>query len=138
MPDIRKKKLGNACPFDLPRKFWTYLLDRAGCNANQRWMELGKKDRNRLLNTLLNDTHEVQGKTTFKEEFVTCGGVDLSEVNFNSMQSRVAPGLYFAGEVLDVDGITGGTITSKGVDEMINRTLKVYLRYFESQTRAQR
>lgn len=108
MPDIRKKQLGNACPFDLPRKFWTYLLDRAGCNANQRWMDLGKKDRNRLFNTLLNDTHDVQGKTTFKEEFVTCGGVERSEVNFNTMESRIAPCLYFAGEVLDVDGITGG------------------------------
>lgn len=108
MPDIRKKKLGNACPWDLPRKFWAYLLDRAGCDANQPWMDLGKKDRNRLLNSLLNDAHEVRGKTTFKEEFVTCGGVELSEVNFHTMESRIAPGLYFAGEVLDVDGITGG------------------------------
>ncbi len=108
MPDIRRKKLGNACPWDLPRKFWAYLLDRAGCDANQPWMDLGKKDCNRLLNTLLNDAHVVRGKTTFKEEFVTCGGVELSEVNFNTMESRIAPGLYFAGEVLDVDGITGG------------------------------
>jgi len=108
MPDIRKKKIGSACPWDLPRKFWTYLLDRAGCDANQPWMDLGKKDRNRLLNTLLNDAHDVRGKTTFKEEFVTCGGVELSEVNFHTMESRIAPGLYFAGEVLDVDGITGG------------------------------
>jgi predicted Rossmann fold flavoprotein len=108
MPDIRRKKLGNACPWDLPRKFWAYLLDRAGCDANQPWMDLGKKDRNRLLNTLLNDAHVVRGKTTFKEEFVTCGGVELSEVNFNTMESRIAPGLFFAGEVLDVDGITGG------------------------------
>ena len=108
MPDIRKKQLGNACPFDLPRKFWAYLLNRAGCDANQPWMDLGKKDRNRLLNTLLNDAHEVRGKTTFKEEFVTCGGVELSEVDFTTMESRIAPGLYFAGEVLNVDGITGG------------------------------
>ena len=108
MPDVRKKKIGNACPFELPRKFWAYLLERAGCDANQPWMDLGKKDRNRLLNTLLNDVHEVRGKTTFKEEFVTCGGVELGEVNFNTMESRIAPGLYFAGEVLDVDGITGG------------------------------
>ena len=108
MPNVRKKKIGNACPFELPRKFWAYLLERAGCDANQPWMDLGKKDRNRLLNTLLNDVHEVRGKTTFKEEFVTCGGVELGEVNFNTMESRIAPGLYFAGEVLDVDGITGG------------------------------
>ena len=69
---------------------------------------MGKKGRNRLVNTLLNDTYQVQGKTTFKEEFVTCGGVALGEVDFKTMQSRVVPGLYFAGEVLDVDGITGG------------------------------
>jgi predicted flavoprotein YhiN len=60
------------------------------------------------LNTLLNDAFEVSGKTTFKEEFVTCGGVDLGDVNFNTMESRVTPGLFFAGEILDVDGVTGG------------------------------
>ena len=61
-----------------------------------------------MINTLLNDAHEVRGKTTFKEEFVTCGGVKLSEVNFHTMESLIAPGLYFAGGILDVDGITGG------------------------------
>lgn len=108
LPELGRKKLVNACPFEVPRNFWVYQLDRAGCDAESTWLELSKKDRNRLLNNLLNDTYEVQGKTTFKEEFVTCGGVELSEVNFNSMESCIAPGLYFAGEVLDVDGITGG------------------------------
>ncbi len=108
LPKIRKRKMGNACPFNLPRKFWVYLLCRAGCNPNQTWMNLGKKERNRLFNTLLNDEHEVRGKTTFKDEFVTCGGIDLSDVNFYTMESRVTPRLFFAGEVLDVDGITGG------------------------------
>jgi len=61
-----------------------------------------------LINTLLNDIYAVKGKTTFKEEFVTCGGIDVSEVDFQTMQSRIMPSLYFAGEVLDVDGITGG------------------------------
>ena len=64
--------------------------------------------RDRLINGLLNDTYTVAGKTTFKEEFVTCGGVTLGEVDFNTMESRVVPSLHFAGEVLDVDGITGG------------------------------
>ncbi len=106
--EARKKKMVNACPFDLPKNFWTYLLEKSGLDPDSPWMELGKKGRNRLANTMLNDTYTVKGKTTFKEEFVTCGGVMLGEVDFKTMQSRVVPGLYFAGEVLDVDGITGG------------------------------
>ncbi|MDG1189114.1 MAG: NAD(P)/FAD-dependent oxidoreductase, partial [Flavobacteriales bacterium] len=69
---------------------------------------LSKKESNRLLNTLLNDTYEVKGKTTFKEEFVTCGGVSLEEVNPKTLESKLYKGLYFCGEVLDIDGITGG------------------------------
>ena len=108
MPDIRKKKVANACPFELPKKFWAFLLARAEVPADAVWLDLGKKAKNKLVNTLLNDVYEVRGKTTFKEEFVTCGGVMLGEVDFATMQSRVVPGLYFAGEVLDVDGVTGG------------------------------
>ena len=108
MPDIRKKKVANACPFDLPKKFWAFLLARAEVPVDAVWLDLGKKAKNKLVNTLLNDVYEVRGKTTFKEEFVTCGGVVLGEVDFATMQSRVVPGLYFAGEVLDVDGVTGG------------------------------
>ena len=108
MPDIRRKKVANACPFELPKKFWAFLLARAEVPADAVWLDLGKKAKNKLVNTLLNDVYEVRGKTTFKEEFVTCGGIALSEVDFNTMQSRVVPGLYFAGEVLDVDGVTGG------------------------------
>ena len=108
MPDMRKKKVANACPFELPKKFWAFLLARAEVPADAVWLDLGKKAKNKLVNTLLNDVYEVRGKTTFKEEFVTCGGIALSEVDFNTMQSRVVPGLYFAGEVLDVDGVTGG------------------------------
>jgi len=76
--------------------------------VNTKWSELSKKSTNKLLDTLANDIYQVKGKTTFKEEFVTCGGVSLDSINFNTMESRIAPGLYFAGEVLDVDGITGG------------------------------
>ena len=100
--------MANACPFDLPKNFWIYLLEKSGLNPESAWLELGKKGRNKLVNALLNDTYPVRGKTTFKEEFVTCGGVDTSEVDFKTMRSRVVPNLYFAGEVLDVDGITGG------------------------------
>ena len=108
LQDARKKKLINACPFEIPKKFWDYLLQKSGLNPHSQWLEVGKKGRNKLINTLLNDVYEVKGKTTFKEEFVTCGGVSLSDVDFKTMQSRVCSDLYFAGEVLDVDGITGG------------------------------
>ena len=108
LPGMLKKKMANACPFDLPKNFWIHALEKAGIDPDSPWAELGKKPRNRLINGLLNDTYTVAGKTTFKEEFVTCGGVTLDEVDFNTMESRVVPGLHFAGEVLDVDGITGG------------------------------
>lgn len=104
----RKKKMVNACPWDIPKKFWIYLLEKSGLDPDVPWLDLGKKGRNKLINNLLNDVYEVKGKTTFKEEFVTCGGVSLSDVDFKTMQSRVCPGMYFAGEVLDVDGVTGG------------------------------
>ena len=70
--------------------------------------EMGNKSINRLVNILSNDVYSISGKTTFKEEFVTCGGVDLAEINPKSMESKLIAGLYFAGEVLDIDGITGG------------------------------
>jgi len=108
LPENRKKKISNACPFDLPKNFWLYVLNKSQANADMPWLELGKKSRNKLVNTLLNDIYAVKGKTTFKEEFVTCGGIKAGEVDFGTMQSRIVPGLFFAGEVLDVDGITGG------------------------------
>jgi predicted Rossmann fold flavoprotein len=108
LPTNRRKKLANACPFDLPKNFWLYLIGKAELLPDSLWLEMGKKSRNKLINTLLNDIYAVKGKTTFKEEFVTCGGINTSEVDFQTMQSRIVPRLYFAGEVLDVDGITGG------------------------------
>ena len=108
LPENRKKKMANACPFELPKNFWLYVLKKSQVNPDMPWLELGKKSRNRLVNTLLNDIYAVKGKTTFKEEFVTCGGIKADEVDFGTMQSRIVPGLFFAGEVLDVDGITGG------------------------------
>jgi predicted Rossmann fold flavoprotein len=108
LPENRKKKMANACPFDLPKNFWLYVLNKSQVNPDMPWLELGKKSRNKLVNTLLNDIYAVKGKTTFKEEFVTCGGIKADEVDFGTMESRIVPGLFFAGEVLDVDGITGG------------------------------
>ena len=108
LPENRKKKMANACPFELPKNFWLYVLKKSQVNPDMPWLELGKKSRNRLVNTLLNDIYAVKGKTTFKEEFVTCGGIKADEVDFGTMESRIVPSLFFAGEVLDVDGITGG------------------------------
>ena len=98
----------NVKPFGLPERLWLFLLERSDIPPTKKWNELGKKDSNKLVNTLTNDEYKVSGKTTFKEEFVTCGGIILESVNFNTMESRVVPNLYFAGEVLNIDGITGG------------------------------
>jgi predicted Rossmann fold flavoprotein len=83
-------------------------LEKNDINPATRWQDLAGKNANKLTNTLINDRYEVQGKTTFKEEFVTAGGIDLQEIDVNSMQSKLTPGLFFAGEVMDIDGITGG------------------------------
>ena len=108
MESMRKKKMINTNPFSMPNKFWAYILQKAEVDPENMWMELPKKSKNKILNLLLNDIYEVKGKTTFKEEFVTCGGVVLSEIDFNTMESLQVPGLHFAGEVLDLDGVTGG------------------------------
>jgi len=103
-----QKFLANFRPYLLPERLWHYLLQKSNLPLTKRWGELGKKGLNKLVTLLTNDVYAVKGKTTFKEEFVTCGGVSLESVDFATMQSRVCPNLYFAGEVLDVDGITGG------------------------------
>ncbi len=102
------KILLNFRPYHLPDRLWRYLLEKSGLPGANKWGELGKKGLNKLLNLLTNDIYAVQGKTSFREEFVTCGGVSLGSVDINTMQSKVCRNLYFAGEVLDIDGITGG------------------------------
>lgn len=94
--------------FGLPQRLWRTLVEQAGIAAETRWSELAGKLQNRLIELLLRTPLGVRGKTTFKEEFVTCGGIPLGEVDMKTLQSRKVPGLYFAGEVLDIDGITGG------------------------------
>jgi predicted Rossmann fold flavoprotein len=103
-----KKHLANLFPVDLPNRFWLHLLDRLEVPSTKPWDELGRRDRDRLIDALTNARYAVRGRTTFKEEFVTAGGVALDEVDPASLQSRLVPGLYFAGEVLDIDGTTGG------------------------------
>ena len=103
-----QKAVANLRPYELPKRLWHFLLEKAALPADKKWGELGKKGINKLTHLLTNDVYAVRGKTTFKEEFVTCGGVSLESVDFKTMQSRVCPNLYFAGEVMDIDGITGG------------------------------
>lgn len=79
-----------------------------GHQAQERWQHIGKKDFHRLVNVLINDTYAIAGRAAFKDEFVTCGGVSLTAVNLSTLSSKLIPNLYFAGEVLDIDGITGG------------------------------
>jgi len=103
-----QKAAANLRPYELPKRLWHFLLEKAVLPADKKWGELGKKGINKLTHLLTNDVYAVRGKTTFKEEFVTCGGISLQDIDFKSMQSRTCPNLYFAGEVLDIDGITGG------------------------------
>ena len=103
-----KKQVATHPQFDLPTRLWRTLVEQAGIGGETRWSEVPAKAQNRLLELLLRTPLQVQGKTTHKEEFVTCGGIPLAEVDLKTMASRRVPGLYFAGEVLDVDGITGG------------------------------
>jgi predicted Rossmann fold flavoprotein len=104
-PDAKKK---NSPVFELPRRLWEFLLGKAAIPLEIRWTELSNRMAETLLNTLKKDAYDASGKTTFKEEFVTCGGVNTAEVDFRTMQSKKCPGLYFAGEVLNIDGLTGG------------------------------
>lgn len=106
--NLAPKQIINTNPFELPRRLWEYFIYKSDTKPETRWADVSKKQLNTLLQALIRDEYVVKGKTTFKEEFVTCGGVSLKEIDFATMQSKVAPNLFFAGEVLDIDGITGG------------------------------
>jgi predicted Rossmann fold flavoprotein len=103
-----QKKVQAHHHFDLPQRLWQFLCEQADISNTLRWADLPAANQNKLLNNLTAYALQVKGKTTFKEEFVTAGGIRLSEIDPNTMQSRVVPGLYFAGEIMDVDGVTGG------------------------------
>ena len=106
--ELASQKLGNRNPFGLPGRLWLYLLSSSGIEADTRWGDLPAKEQNRLIKNICTQEFGIKGKTTFKEEFVTCGGIKLSEIDPNTMQSKMIPNLFFAGEVMDIDGITGG------------------------------
>ena len=104
-----QKQLTTCNPFGVQQRLWAYLSEKAlAGRATIRWSELNKKDVNRLVNVLVNDTLQMVGRAPFKDEFVTCGGIALKAVNPATLESRHVPHLYFAGEVLDIDGVTGG------------------------------
>lgn len=103
-----RKLLASVRPEFLTGRLWTMLLMRAGLREDLRCAELGSKGMNRLANVLTADAYPIAGRARFKEEFVTCGGVSLSEINFNTLESKRFPDLFFAGEVLDEDAVTGG------------------------------
>lgn len=102
------QKMYNKNSFGLPNRLWNYLLAESEVVEPTRWAELGAKAQNKLINKLCAQEYPVEGKTTYKEEFVTCGGISLHEIDAGTMESKLVPGLYFAGEIMDVDGVTGG------------------------------
>ena len=106
--ELNRRLIFNHNPFEIPKRLWQFILNKLEISENQIWSEISKKNKNRLINTLINDEYLVMGKTTFKEEFVSCGGIDLSEVNMLTMESKRHRGLFFAGELLDIDAVTGG------------------------------
>ena len=103
-----RKQVSNTPLAGLQARLWNHLILRAGLRPDIRWAELGSKGLNRLVATLTQDTYQIAGKTKFREEFVTCGGVALSNLDPATLMCKRHPGLYFAGEVLDIDAITGG------------------------------
>jgi predicted Rossmann fold flavoprotein len=103
-----QQAIGNKNPYNLPQRLWSFLLESSDVDPSVRWRELSSKSLNRLADMICRFVLPVKGKTTFKEEFVTAGGIMTAEIEPQTMQSRKVPGLYFAGEILDVDGITGG------------------------------
>lgn len=106
--EIASRKIMHKNLFNLPQRLWEFLAERSGVHQETRWADLPVKEQNKFIRNLYACEFEVTGKTTFKEEFVTAGGIKLSEIDPNTMESKLVPHLFFAGEILDVDGITGG------------------------------
>ncbi len=106
--EFGSKRVSSKNPFELPNRLWDYLLQQLNLPENLNWADLNKEQLKQLIRVLLNHPFEIKGKTTYKEEFVTCGGISLDVVQLKTMSSKLVPNLYFAGEVLNIDGITGG------------------------------
>lgn len=102
-----KKQLSNTVPLELPKRYWLSILNHLSINEH-RWCDIGSKTINKLSEELTNAQFKVEGKSTNKEEFVTCGGISWNEIDQKTMESNVLPNVYFAGEVINIDAITGG------------------------------
>ena len=103
-----KKSVSKKSPFELTNRLWESLVLASGIESETKWADLSKIQLQNLANQLTNGTFQVNGKSTFKEEFVTAGGIDLKEINFKTMESKLHESLYFAGEIVNIDAITGG------------------------------
>ncbi|RTL51050.1 MAG: aminoacetone oxidase family FAD-binding enzyme [Sphingobacteriales bacterium] len=103
-----RQMIGSKCFFSFPLRLWLYFLEQIHLSPQKKWADISNQQINQLVLKLQQDKYTIQGKTTFKDEFVTAGGIDLSEVDANTLASKKIPHLFFAGEVLDIDGITGG------------------------------
>ena len=106
--DLARKQVFGTTQFELPKRLWKKLVLASEISETERWADINKHQIEKLANQLTRAVFKVTGKSTFKEEFVTAGGVDLKEVNFKTFESKRIPNLYFAGEVLNVDAVTGG------------------------------
>ena len=102
------KQLASLRPYDIPSRLWTYIIEKLSIPKDKKWAELGKSGVNRVIEALSNDIYHVSGKGAYRDEFVTCGGVSLSNIDYHTLESKICPHLFFAGEVLDIDAITGG------------------------------
>ncbi len=106
--ELRKKQIGTYSPFEIPNRLWKKLIEAAQIDTTMHWASLSNTQLDNLSKELTQGIFQVNGKSTYKDEFVTCGGITLSEVDFKTMESKILPNLYFTGEVLDIDAITGG------------------------------
>ncbi len=103
-----KKAVSKKSPFDFPNRLWESLVLASGIDSETKWADLSKNQLQNLASQLTKAEFKVNGKSTFKEEFVTAGGIDLKEINFKTMESKIHENLYFAGEIVNIDAITGG------------------------------
>ncbi|HEX5151319.1 MAG TPA: NAD(P)/FAD-dependent oxidoreductase [Parafilimonas sp.] len=130
-----QKTVSLKSPFGMPGRLWESLVQAAFVNKDTRWADLSKKQINQLAQQLCQAQFAIRGKNTFKEEFVTAGGIDLKEIDFKTMRSKILPGVYFAGEVLNIDAITGGFnfqnawtcghIAASAMDDVLGRNITV-------------
>lgn len=112
---LARQQVNSTSSFDIPKRLWHNLVTAAIADGNRRWADLTRQEMTDLTQELTRGIFPISGKSTFKEEFVTAGGIDLKEVDFKTFESKIQPGLYFAGEILNIDAITGGFIVAEAI-----------------------